>query len=148
MDIQDSSSTYQGISDGELQENYQPVDSAFSNDAYTGLDDTKDSKYYELETPRQEEPVYNILEKANEDDNLYQDPNNDTQKPYPVVPPRVQSKPVDTSPVYANHEDGVNARPGEPHQEDDDDYYSAAWFPKPTLQIDDLYAPVIKPARK
>ena len=65
MDIQDTTPQYQGIRNGEL-DNYRPLESAFANEAYTGLD-ANDPKYYELETPRKEEPVYNILEKEEDD---------------------------------------------------------------------------------
>ena len=109
------------------------MESAFANEAYTGLD-ANDPKYYELETPKKEEPVYNILEKE-EDDTLYQDPNAYESNKPPVVPPRGQS----SSAVNSQNVE-------EPYQEG---YYSAALSPETNqLDINTLYAPVNKPMRK
>lgn len=112
------------------------MDSAFSNEAYTGLDET-DPKYYELETPKREEPVYNILEKE-EDDTLYQDPN---LPEAPVVPARDSQ--INTPAYNPSHQPSLDAVDGQtPYQED---YYSAALSPEPSQEdINALYAPVIK----
>ena len=137
LDIQDTTPQYQGITNGEL-DNYRPLESAFANEAYTGLD-ANDPKYYELETPKKEEPVYNILEKE-EDDTLYQDPN---APQAPAIPPRdysqINTPQYDWShPPSTDNVDGGHA----PYQED---YYSAALSPEPShVDINSLYAPVIK----
>ena len=134
-DIQETSSQYQDIGNNEL-ENYCPLESAFSNEAYTGLE-TADPKYYELDAPNREEPVYNILEK---EEDLYQDPNAHEVKP-PIVPPRGQRSSSDRpdQPVIVGNAE-------EPYQEG---YYSAALSPETNqLEINGLYAPVNKPMRK
>ena len=134
---------YQDI--GKSTPNYIPLESAFTNEAYTDLEGNN-PEYRELEP----EPVYNILE----ENPVYQEASKPLPKEQPVyhanpqppmAPPERRRQPPKPPTPYQPSEPVVAPPPSQLEQED---YYSAAASPpQDPHDIAALYAPVIKPRK-
>ncbi|XP_066923552.1 uncharacterized protein [Clytia hemisphaerica] len=141
IDLTDSAE-YQDI--GKTTPNYIPLESAFTNEAYTDLEGNN-PEYRELEP---EPVVYNVLEEP-----VYQETSKPLPKEKPVyhanpqppmAPPERRRQPPKPPTPYQPSKPVVSP----PSQLEQEDYYSAAASPPQVPHdIAALYAPVIKPKK-